>query len=54
MAKLVKKNGAKMIIEIPEDNLIVKWKKNDKEDWKYAEISDLIKAYEERPQGDKI
>ena len=37
-----------MIIEIPDDNSIIKWKKNDNEDWKYAEISDLIKAYEER------
>lgn len=35
-----------MIIEIPDDNSIVKWKKNDKEDWKTVEISDLIKAYE--------
>ena len=37
-----------MIIEIPDDNSIIKWKKNDNEDWKSAEISDLIKAYEER------
>ena len=50
MAKLVKENGAKMIIEIPDDNSIIKWKKNDKEDWKSAEISDLIKVYEEKPQ----
>lgn len=42
-----------MIIEIPDDNSIVKWKKNDKENWKCAEISDLIKAYEERPQDNK-
>lgn len=39
-----------MIIEIPNDNSIVKWKNNEKEDWKSAEISDLIKAYE-RPRG---
>lgn len=43
-----------MIIEIPDDNSIIKWKKNDKEDWKSAEISDLIKSYEERPIGDCI
>lgn len=42
-----------MIIEIPDDNSIVKWKYNDKDEWKVAEISDLIKAYE-RPQGDLI
>lgn len=41
-----------MIIEIPDDNSIVKWKKNDNEDWKSAEISDLIKAYEGRPKGE--
>lgn len=35
-----------MIIEIPDDNSIVKWKYNDNDDWKIAEISDLIKAYE--------
>ena len=35
-----------MIIEIPDDNSIIKWKYNDKDDWKIAEISDLIKAYE--------
>ena len=39
-----------MIIEIPDDNSIIKWKYNDSEDWKIAEISDLIKAYE-RPKG---
>ena len=39
-----------MIIEIPDDNSIVKWKYKDNEGWKSAEISDLIKAYE-RPQG---
>lgn len=39
-----------MIIEIPDDNSIIKWKKNDKDEWKSAEISDLIKAYEERPK----
>lgn len=43
-----------MIIEIPDDNSIVKWKKNDKDEWASAEISDLIKAYEKRPQGDLI
>lgn len=36
-----------MIIEIPDDNSIVKWKKHDDDDWKSAEISDLIAAYEE-------
>ena len=35
-----------MIIEIPDDNSIVKWKKTDKDEWKSAEISDLIKVYE--------
>ena len=35
-----------MIIEIPDENSIVKWKHNDKDDWKVAEISDLIKAFE--------
>lgn len=35
-----------MIIEIPNENSIVKWKNDDKDDWKVAEISDLIKAYE--------
>lgn len=39
-----------MIIEIPNENSIVKWKNDDKDEWKIAEISDLIKAYE-RPQG---
>ena len=39
-----------MIIEISDDSSIVKWKNNN-EDWKSAEISDLIKAYEERPAG---
>lgn len=43
-----------MIIEIPDDNSIVKWKKNDKDEWKSAEISDLIKAYEERPQSEWV
>ena len=38
-----------MIIEIPNENSIVKWKNDDKDEWKVAEISDLIKAYE-RPQ----
>lgn len=43
-----------MIVEIPDDNSIVKWKKNDKDDWKSAEISDLINAYEGRPKGEWI
>jgi rubrerythrin len=43
-----------MIIEIPDDNSIVKWKMNDKDDWKSAEISDLINAYEERPQSEWV
>ena len=43
-----------MIIEMPNENSIVKWKNNDKEDWKSAEISDLIKVYEERPHGEWI
>ena len=42
-----------MIIEIPDENSIVKWKNDDKDEWKVAEISDLIKAYE-RPQGEWI
>lgn len=42
-----------MIIEIPDDNSIVKWKKKDNDEWKSAEISDLIKAYD-RPQGEWI
>lgn len=42
-----------MIIEIPDDNSIVKWKYADNEDWKSAEISDLIKAYE-RPSDEVI
>ena len=42
-----------MIIEIPNENSIVKWKNEDKDEWKVAEISDLIKAYE-RPQGKLI
>ena len=43
-----------MIIEIPDDNSIIKWKAFGEEDWKYAEISDLISAYEERPKGEWI
>ena len=38
-----------MIIEIPDDNSIIKWRYKDNEDWKSAEISDLIKAYERPP-----
>ena len=41
-----------MIIEIPDDNSIVKWRYKDNEDWKSAEISDLIKALRERPKGE--
>ena len=40
-----------MIIEIPKENSIIKWKNDEKDEWKVAEISDLIKAYE-RPQGE--
>ena len=43
-----------MIIEIPDDNSIIKWKAFGEEDWKYAEISDLIEAYEGRPKGEWI
>ena len=35
-----------MIIEIPNENSIIKWKNDEKDEWKIAEISDLIKAYE--------
>lgn len=45
-----------MIIEIPDDNSIVRWRYKDykdDEEWKSAEISDLIKAYE-RPQDEWI
>jgi hypothetical protein len=42
-----------MIIEVPNENSIVKWKNDEKDEWKVAEISDLIKAYE-RPHGDLI
>lgn len=42
-----------MIIEIPNENSIIKWKNDDKDEWKVAEISDLIKAYE-MPKGDLI
>lgn len=42
-----------MIIEIPNENSIIKWKNNTYDKWKVAEISDLIKAYE-RPQGEWI
>lgn len=35
-----------MIIEIPNENSIIKWKNNEKDEWKSVEISDLIKAYE--------
>lgn len=48
-----------MIIEIPDENSIIKWKYNDKDEWKSAEISELIKAYElfgntEQVKGDLI
>lgn len=42
-----------MIIGIPDENSIIKWKYKDADEWKIAEISDLIKAYE-RPQGEWI
>ena len=38
-----------MIIVMPFDNSIVKWKNDDKDEWKIAEISDLIQAYENAP-----
>lgn len=42
-----------MIIEISDDNSIIKWKYKDTGDWTIAEVSDLIKAYEERrPKGE--
>ena len=40
-----------MIIEIPDENSIVKWRYNSTEEWQSAEISDLINAYE-RPKGE--
>ena len=40
-----------MIIEIPNENSIIKWKNDEKDEWKVAEISDLIQAYE-KPQGE--
>ena len=41
-----------MIIEIPDDNSIIKWKYKDTDDWTTTEILDLINAYaERRPQG---
>lgn len=42
-----------MIIEVPDENSIIKWKNGDKDEWKSAEISDLIKVYEGL-QGDLI
>lgn len=42
-----------MIIEITDNNSIVRWRYKDNENWKSAEISDLIKAYE-RPQGEWV
>ena len=41
-----------MIIEIPDEDSVIKWKYAN-EDWKSAEISDLIKAYE-RPSDEVI
>lgn len=41
-----------MIVEIPDDDSIIKWKMNDKDDWKSAEILDLINAYEKSPKGE--
>lgn len=41
-----------MIVEIPDDDSIIKWKMNDKDDWKSAEILDLINAYEGSPKGE--
>ena len=35
-----------MIIDIPDEDSVVRWKHSDNEDWKCAEISDLINAYE--------
>ena len=38
-----------MIIEIPDEDSIIKWKYSDRdtnEKWKFAEVSDLIKAYD--------
>lgn len=44
-----------MIIAIPNENSTIKWKYKDTDDWTIAEVSDLIKAYEEqRPQGEWI
>lgn len=43
-----------MIIEIPNENSIVKWKNEDKDEWKVAEISDLIQAYENAPTFEVI
>ena len=43
-----------MIIEIPDDNSIIKWKHKDTDNWTVSEISDLIKAYDERPKGEWI
>lgn len=40
-----------MIIDIPDENSIIKWKYKDTDEWKIAEIPDLIKAYE-RPKGE--
>lgn len=42
-----------MIIEIPDDNSIIKWKCKDTDDWTIAEVSDLIKVYA-RPKGEWI
>ena len=42
-----------MIVEIPDDNSIIKWKYKDTDDWTTTEILDLINAYaERRPKGE--
>ena len=45
-----------MVIVIPDDDIsTIKWKYKDTDDWTTAEVSDLIKAYEEqRPQGEWV
>ncbi len=41
-----------MFIVMPEDNSIIRWKY--KSEWKCAEISDLILAYEKQEKGEWI
>lgn len=43
-----------MIVEIPDDNSIIKWKLNDDDEWKSTEIIDLINAYVGRPRGEWV